>query len=130
MTASQFYLYQVNISCSHNLSQDTATAAIFEVPVSRTRSQTTIALVFSRTINVCLAFAMLLMGCELELEVVRSYLVRPLAPAAGMLCQYVLMPVMAYLVVNLQTQSYQSFVCTKTSPNALGRRGRGGELFS
>ena len=48
--------------------------------------------------GVCLAFAMLLMGCELQLEVVRSYLVRPLAPAAGMVCQYVFMPVMAYLV--------------------------------
>ena len=64
---------------------------------------------------VCLAFAMLLMGCELEWEVVKSYLVRPLAPAAGMFCQYVsvsesdllllqyfstqvFMPVMAYLV--------------------------------
>ena len=64
---------------------------------------------------VSLAFAMLLMGCELDREVVRSYLVRPLAPAAGMFCQYVrisyisfikiqylytqvFMPVMAYLV--------------------------------
>ena len=40
---------------------------------------------------------MLLMGCELELKVVRSYLVRPLAPAAGMVCQYVFMPGIAYL---------------------------------
>ena len=47
---------------------------------------------------VCLAFAMLLMGCELDREVVKSYLLRPLAPAAGMACQYIFMPVMAYLV--------------------------------
>ena len=96
LTAGQFYLYQVNISCSHNLSQ--VEAAIFEVPVSRTRTQTTIALVFARSVNVFLAFAMLLMGCELEWAVVRSYLARPLAPAAGMFCQFVVMPVMAYLV--------------------------------
>ena len=60
-----------------------------QVPVGRTQTENTIALVFQRIMAVCLAFAMLLMGCELEWEVVRSYLVRPLAPAAGMFCQYV-----------------------------------------
>ena len=33
MTADQFYLYQLNISCSTNLTQHTANSAIFEVPV-------------------------------------------------------------------------------------------------
>ena len=82
--------------------------------MGRTQSENTIALVFQRIMAVSLAFAMLLMGCELKWEVVRSYLVRPLAPAAGMFCQYVgiswdlikiqyfstqvFMPVMAYLV--------------------------------
>ena len=84
--------------------------------MGRTQTENTIALVFQRFMAVCLAFAMLLMGCELQWEVVRSYLVRPLAPAAGMFCQYVriysssdliqlqyfytqiFMPVMAYLV--------------------------------
>ena len=34
---------------------------------------------------------------SLQLEVVRSYLVRPLAPAAGMLCQFLFMPGIAYM---------------------------------
>ena len=35
---------------------------------------------------------------------VRSYLKRPLAPVAGMVCQYLLMPVMAYLIGLLMMQ--------------------------
>ena len=95
MQADQFYLYHVNISCDDNLHQE---SALFEVPVRRTDNSSTIALVFQRIMAVCLAFAMLLMGCELDWEVVKSYLLRPLAPAAGMACQYLFMPVMAYLV--------------------------------
>ena len=48
--------------------------------------------------SIFLALAMLLMGCELKFDVVRAYLRRPLAPIAGMFCQYVCMPVMAYLI--------------------------------
>lgn len=84
--------------------------------MSRTQSENTIALVFQRIMGICVAFAMLLMGCELEWEVVKAYMVRPLAPGAAMFCQYVritgllcsshlqyfytkvFMPVMAYLV--------------------------------
>ena len=48
--------------------------------------------------NVVMALAMLLMGCELKFEIVREYLKRPLAPIAGMICQYLFMPAMAYLL--------------------------------
>eukprot|EP00092_Neocalanus_flemingeri_P033011 GFUD01035903.1.p1 GENE.GFUD01035903.1~~GFUD01035903.1.p1 ORF type:complete len:442 (-),score=58.38 GFUD01035903.1:58-1383(-) len=96
MTAQHFYLYKVKMSCLNEESEEES--AYFEVPVSRTKIDNTVALIFQRIMTVSLAFAMLLMGCELKFEVVRSYLVRPLAPAAGMFCQYVCMPVMAYVL--------------------------------
>lgn len=96
MTSHQFYLYKVKISCLNLKSEEEA--ANFEVPVSRTVTSNTVALVFQRIMTVSLAFAMLLMGCELKFEVVKSYLLRPLAPAAGMFCQYVCMPVLAYVI--------------------------------
>lgn len=95
MMASHFYLFKVNMSCSNTQLQENA---LFEVPVGRTQTENLIAQIFQRVMSVFLAFAMLLMGCELKFEVVRAYLRRPLAPVAGMVCQYLLMPVMAYLI--------------------------------
>ena len=69
-----------------------------QVPVGRTQTENLIAKIFQRGMSVFLAFAMLLMGCELKFDIVRAYLRRPLAPVAGMVCQYLLMPVMAYLI--------------------------------
>ena len=96
MISNQFYLYNVILSCKTNESH--VESDVFEVPVSRTVTSNTIALVFQRIMTVSLAFAMLLMGCELKFEIVKSYLMRPLAPLAGMVCQYICMPVMAYLI--------------------------------
>ena len=96
MISNQFYLYNVILSCKTNESH--VESDVFEVPVSRTVTSNTIALVFQRIMTVSLAFAMLLMGCELKFEIVKSYLMRPLAPVAGMVCQYICMPVMAYLI--------------------------------
>lgn len=96
MTGQYFYLYKLKISCTNEKYEEEV--AYFEVPVGRTVTSNTVALVFQRIMTVSLAFAMLLMGCELKFEVVKSYLLRPLAPAAGMFCQYVCMPVMAYII--------------------------------
>ena len=96
MTGQHFYLYKVKMSCLNEESQEES--EYFEVPVSRTKIDTTVAIIFQRIMTAFLAFAMLLMGCELKFEIVKSYLVRPLAPAAGMLCQYVCMPIMAYVI--------------------------------
>lgn len=95
MAASHFYLFTLNMSCSNSELRENA---LFEVPVGRTQTDNLIAKIFQRVMSVFLAFAMLLMGCELKFEVVRAYLRRPLAPVAGMVCQYLLMPVMAYLI--------------------------------
>ena len=40
---------------------------------------------------------MFLLGCELNIETVKSYIARPVGPVAGMVCQYVCMPGMAYV---------------------------------
>ena len=69
-----------------------------QVPVGRTQRENLIAVIFQRLMSVFLAFAMLLMGCELKFAVVRGYLRRPLAPFAGMVCQYGFMPAMAFLI--------------------------------
>ena len=117
MIASHFYLFKLNMSCSNSRSQENAffevrskkcltltfqkrSCIVFrlQVPVGRTQTESLIAKIFQRVMAVFLAFAMLLMGCELKFDVVRSYLRRPLAPAAGMVCQYLLMPVMAFLI--------------------------------
>ena len=71
---------------------------ILQVPVGRTLTESFVALIFQRIMAVFLAMAMFLMGCELKFDIVRGYLRRPLAPMAGMFCQYVCMPVMAYLI--------------------------------
>ena len=71
---------------------------ILQVPVGRTLTESFVALIFQRIMAVFLAMAMFLMGCELKFDIVRGYLRRPLAPVAGMFCQYVCMPVMAYLI--------------------------------
>ena len=113
MMASHFYLFKVNMSCSNTQLQENALFEVrgkkcmtltfasyflMQVPVGRTQTENLIAQIFQRVMSVFLAFAMLLMGCELKFEVVRAYLRRPLAPVAGMVCQYLLMPVMAYLI--------------------------------
>ena len=96
MTSHHVYLHKVKISCINENSEEEA--AYFEVPVSRTVTSNIVALVFQRIMTVFIAFAMFLMGCELKFEIVKSYLMKPLAPSAGMFCQYVCMPVMAYAI--------------------------------
>jgi len=96
MTAQHFYLYKVKISCQNEKADEEFDH--LDVPVSRTQVSNTLALVFSRFMQVVLAFAMFLMGCELKFEIVKAYVMRPLAPAAGMFCQYVCMPVLSYVI--------------------------------
>ena len=43
-----------------------------QVPVGRTQRENLIAVIFQRLMSVFLAFAMLLMGCELKFDVVRT----------------------------------------------------------
>ena len=96
MFSNQFYLYKVFMSCVENKTGVETEA--FEVPVSRTVNSNRVARVFQIMMTVCLSFAMLLMGCELDIEIVKSYMMKPLGPLAGMVCQYLCMPLMAYFI--------------------------------
>jgi len=68
------------------------------VAIGRGSKDSTLAAVFQKVGFVILAVAMFMMGCEIEAAAVMAYLRQPLAPALGMVCQYVLMPLSAYLV--------------------------------
>ncbi|KAK3086789.1 hypothetical protein FSP39_023470 [Pinctada imbricata] len=56
------------------------------------------ALIYFFMIFVTLAF-----GCKLDLDVVKENLKRPIAPGIGFLCQYLLMPMIAYAIAKLVT---------------------------
>lgn len=93
MTGAYFYLYQVRVSCG-NMDH----FADFDIPVGRTVIDNLLANIFQKVMFAAVIFTMFLLGCELNFEIVKSYLSRPLAPAAGLVCQYVCMPAMAYVL--------------------------------
>lgn len=95
MIAEYFYLYQVQLSCVN--SQQEEEAVLFDIPVGRTVIDSLLANIFQKLIFAGVIFTMFLLGCELNLETVRSYLAHPVGPVAGMVCQYVVMPVAAYV---------------------------------
>lgn len=96
MTGTYFYLYQVKVECI-NLELDEQVAD-FDIPVGRTVIDNLLSNIFQKVMFGAIIFTMFLLGCELNFEIVRSYMSRPLAPAAGIFCQYVCMPVMAYVI--------------------------------
>lgn len=95
MIAEYFYLYQVQVSCVNN--EEEEEVAMFDIPVGRTVIDSLLANIFQKLIFAGVVFTMFLLGCELNYEVVRSYLSHPVGPVAGMVCQYVVMPVAAYV---------------------------------
>ena len=95
MIAEYFYLYQVQVSCVNNGEEEEV--AMFDIPVGRTVIDSLLANIFQKLIFAGVVFTMFLLGCELNYEVVRSYLSHPVGPVAGMVCQYVVMPVAAYV---------------------------------
>jgi len=92
MVGKQFFLYTIKVEC------EGGTLASFEVAIGRGAQDSTLAVVFQRVGFLIMAVAMFMMGCEMDATAVIAYLRRPLAPALGMICQYLLMPMAAYLV--------------------------------
>ena len=90
MKATHFYLYKLHLSCQEDFLE-------FDIPVGRNVVDNLISNIFQKIMFVAIIFTMFLLGCELEFDIVLSYLSRPLAPAAGMFCQYVCMPSIAYI---------------------------------
>ncbi|XP_061188469.1 ileal sodium/bile acid cotransporter-like [Saccostrea echinata] len=57
--------------------------------------------IFRIVIYIFLVFITLAFGCKLDLEVVKENLRRPVAPAIGIGCQYILMPLIAFGIAKL-----------------------------
>ena len=51
--------------------------------------------IFIVVLTILIVIANALMGCELNLEVVKETLKKPVAPAIGLICQFVLMPMVS-----------------------------------
>jgi len=96
MTGANFYLYQVRMSCMDQELKEHFDN--FDIPVGRTVIDNWLSYVFQKVMFVAIIFSMFLLGCELDFAIVRKYLSKPLAPAAGIFCQYICMPLMAYVI--------------------------------
>lgn len=57
--------------------------------------------IFRVFIYIFLVFVTLAFGCKLDLEVVKENLRRPVAPAIGLCCQYILMPMIAFAIAKI-----------------------------
>lgn len=57
--------------------------------------------IFRVLIYIFLVFVTLAFGCKLDLEVVKENLRRPVAPAIGLGCQYILMPMIAFAIAKI-----------------------------
>lgn len=66
------------------------------LPVSVIREKTIQSKVFAISVGVLVSLAYINMGCALDLNVIKEVLKRPIGPAIGFLCQFVLMPLISY----------------------------------
>jgi sodium/bile acid cotransporter 3/5 len=66
------------------------------LPVTVVREKTVQSKVFAVSVAVLISLAYVNMGCALDLEVIGGALKRPVGPAIGFACQFVLMPLTAY----------------------------------
>nr|XP_011446280.2 ileal sodium/bile acid cotransporter [Crassostrea gigas]XP_011446281.2 ileal sodium/bile acid cotransporter [Crassostrea gigas]XP_034339497.1 ileal sodium/bile acid cotransporter [Crassostrea gigas]XP_034339498.1 ileal sodium/bile acid cotransporter [Crassostrea gigas]XP_034339499.1 ileal sodium/bile acid cotransporter [Crassostrea gigas] len=57
--------------------------------------------VFRVLIYIFIVFVTLAFGCKLDIDVVKENLRRPVAPAIGLCCQYILMPMIAFAIAKL-----------------------------
>ena len=64
-------------------------------PVSVVNGNKILQTIFVVVLTVLIVVANALMGCELNLDIVRDTLRRPIAPAIGLACQFVLMPLVS-----------------------------------
>lgn len=62
------------------------------------RSQTKISLIFTISVATLVSLNYINMGCALDLNVVKSVLMKPIAPLVGFLSQYLIMPVSSYFL--------------------------------
>lgn len=69
------------------------------------RELTAFSMGFGATIGVLVALNNVNVGCQLDMHVVFSQVKRPIAPAIGMFCQFVFMPLVSYGISMLMLQN-------------------------
>jgi sodium/bile acid cotransporter 3/5 len=62
------------------------------------RKQSTISTIFTYSVAILVSLNYINMGCALDMKVVGSVIRHPTAPAVGILSQYIIMPVMSFLL--------------------------------
>merc|ERR1719323_1532919 len=62
------------------------------------RKKTIQSKVFSYSVAILVSLAYINMGCALDLDVVKNTLKRPIGPAIGFICQFLVMPLLSYLL--------------------------------
>ena len=76
---------------------DNWTVLDFEYHVSVVREHRAIDNIFISVIVIIIVLANVGMGCKIDLEVIKEVTRRPIAPAIGMGCQYIIMPLVSIL---------------------------------
>lgn len=94
-------LLDIKLQKVGNSLQDETTADrhVFNVVVFRKRGL--LDTIFQVFIYIFLVFVTLAFGCKLDLDVVKENLRRPVAPAIGLCCQYILMPMIAFAIAKI-----------------------------
>jgi hypothetical protein len=72
-----------------------------EYHVSVIRKERIIDHVFLGLVTLMVIFANVGMGCKIELSVVKEVLMKPIAPAIGFFCQYLIMPLVSFFTMNV-----------------------------
>ena len=60
------------------------------------RKKTIQSKLFSYSVAILVSLAYINMGCAMDLEVIRKTIKKPIGPAIGFICQYVIMPLISY----------------------------------
>ncbi|KAK0403191.1 hypothetical protein QR680_016771 [Steinernema hermaphroditum] len=97
-----------------NDGQGNVISSTLDVWVTRNERGKFLTKVFVATLVVLITFANILMGCELDLNVVLETVKKPVAPAIGFFTQFFIMPTLAYIIAQ------SIFVTRGLSSFALG----------
>ena len=89
------------------------------------RKKTIQSKVFSYSVAILVSLAYINMGCALDIEVVKNTLKRPIGPAIGFICQFLVMPLLSYIlgfIFGTQSAAMRlGLFVTGTSPGKIER---------
>ena len=89
------------------------------------RKKTIQSKVFSYSVAILVSLAYINMGCALDIDVVKNTLKRPIGPAIGFICQFLVMPLLSYLlgfIFGTQSAAMRlGLFVTGTSPGKIER---------